>query len=771
MLARLLVRWLLENMKLKSLLYAMMGCGILWLIVVAAQKNPSVHADAPDVLTAVLSAGTDEEFAMALKAVEWKDFASTYPKNNAGDLLKICQRIILIRETDKSLDSCFGTVFGQACRHGAPEDFPVLRELFVNNPLSYLKKVYMKDFTSFWLRWKLAQLEKIRPPPIVIESNDDKIEKMASHLSRDELEAWKTYRRIMQPWNDSVFAKNHGYVADNRRLSYTYRGDQFWQMVEDMISGKRAVSAEKIFLWEWMADCGTNAFGFFEAKRQALLIALLMEERYDLAIASVLSDNYSTLWFSPERVPMFQRLVELCGIDYQTFCRGAYVDARISPERRFNPYALRLLVGAGDEPSIRVALKEAEKMRDNDLLSSYELDFLSALVDASGDAKNRKRPYGYGGRMEISHGLRDDIIRFMTTLLAPESNPEKCREVIKRLAQTKSPLIVDPLRAVIRTHPSKTVCDEAVTAIKGITGYEPVVPKKPGPVYYKISINGKPLANTEVRSALYVFKGNRREVATRKGSTNENGILKLDRDFILRATGSGGRLVFSRYGGEALPEVPVFFAEAPVARLQTSEIVSVDIQSAPMIFDFNLTHPIADYKVPIYACFVWMSDDERMEGSRDRAIGIIRLSESVVFPSVALGRYNISINIGEFGEEESAVVHFAKSRHAATLAPRVDAIMRLRFPDNETHKPLYYKGYWKMDSGKTGEVSIRGDRVFFRNMPFGHYTLTVELPMKITGDEVEDIITGKMKSYKADFTITADVSECSDLQMVACEKP
>jgi hypothetical protein len=369
-------------------------------------------------------------------------------------------------------------------------------------------------------------------------------------------------------------------------ISFQDNEGLFFSTVERFLAGDRAGVLGTIRSFRWGTWCGTFSEKLLIPQNRTMVMALLAEKRYRLALGGMLRfERIRQQELIECHGPASPQLAAFCGEDWVQLCAGAAVDGESGS---YGGY-LHALVRAGTP-------RAAEFLLAMDTLPNMwaydRARYVQVLTAFIAPGPNRTVGVYYSNPYARKSGepIPDKLQSRMLDVVCRYTEPGGERRVIESAARALASLCRPETREALRRAYHSEYPDAhrpAMLALRALGEDAPELPNR-GPVRLRVLANGEPVAGHEIHW----------EVDTGASSSarlGADGSFTLDRGyFVDRSKPASGVAIRSpRLKIKNLGEDLVFARIDAPARL--NETLDVPLTLAPLVVRFRLDGPRARF--------------------------------------------------------------------------------------------------------------------------------------------------------------------------------
>ncbi|NQZ06153.1 MAG: hypothetical protein HRT35_03240 [Algicola sp.] len=622
--------------------------------------------------------------------------------------------------------------------HGGEDDYQKL--LYRSSTLardSTILTEYLNGLSRYWLTREMkALVAGPKPDSVTFPLTNEPIPEHLSTASDELKKAWRMYHSLMFAFDDYLKQNE----ADKISAQHNWAG--FNGVIAKFLLGEQQDTVKAMAPYVFGGMCGTGSQRITMPKNRTVMMSLLQQRRYDLAVGALLKYKQGDWnWGSGEQFELYRQFFDFVGVNWQTLYVGAVLNEHYYYLKELAEFGtedtVEYLLAMGALPSVR------SKQRYLDIIAGFiepggPVDKFSSTASPS----QQKALLGVIVAATVSHADLDGV-RWMNDLLGRLRRPE-----------TK-----EALYAILKGPYLKPAQKAAITL--NAMGEKVVVPADPKPVQFRVLVNGKLQASAPIELEISYPKGTIQNGFV----TSIDGIFEVDRD-TLYADRESTTLTVASSGKLKTPQ-DAFFATQITPPEESDGIFTLDIMAPSLIFNLDLdalpdsvrakeASIILNYsgnKMGVNHYFSQLSDDVKA-----------KVTSQITFLSVAMGKYNASILIPgvamwyssafEVGEEAKEVdVVLSPGRDLKVLMSLPNVEFELKKANGHSIWPVRYDWFSKS----------------YRGLALGQYKLVI-----LRGSELRKIrpVSGSIYTgpdfagQEIDITLDESTSELVDLGVI-----
>lgn len=533
-------------------------------------------------------------------------------------------------------------------------------------------------------------------------------------------EAWSRARPLLHDYDAFVYrAPEADWIRfqDNQGL--------FFSTIERFLAGDPAGVLGTIRSFQWGGGCGTFSEQLLVPQNQTIVMGLLAEKRYRLALGGMLRFERIRQQESLEcDDTAYRQLAAWCGEDWVQLCAGAAVDGETGG---YGGY-LHAMVRAGT-PRAAEYLAAMDPLPN---MSAYDrtryLQVLEAFVRAGpAHAVSSWPPYKRGSTGYIPADLDTRMLAVLCRHVEPGTDRRVTETASLILARLCRPETREALRRAYHSE-YPDAHRPAMLALRALGEDAPELPNR-GPVRLRVLANGEPVAGHEVHW----------EVDTGASSSarlGADGSFTLDRGyFVDRSKPASGVAIRSpRLKIKNLGEDLVFARiDAPA---ELNETLDVPLTLAPLVVRFRLDGPRARF-AGRPATVKLMGKPPLPGGGTQRFFENLTepmqtaVGAELLIARVPPGTYKVQVQTPRAARWSSPEITVTASGGSAeaVLEPGGDLRFRLQTPRGLAG-PFETLGARLLSNGRTVplyrhlDLTVK-DAIVWRGLPAGEYELQI----------------------------------------------
>jgi hypothetical protein len=438
------------------------------------------------------------------------------------------------------------------------------------------------------------------------------------------------YRRVSEPFRRLL---ERGPVPS---VDYQTHEEDYGRLREAVFARQGGPFTDRVLSWRWGGWCGTGSHRFLVPHSQTLLCALVADERWCEAAGAALA-------LSPETDPRLAwKILEACpGTPEEILTGGLALAMKHGSGWELEAQELPLLAlmaGLPGDEKVR-RLIELASVAPAPSLSQY-FQVLGKCVPRGPQPNGRWGiAFGGSGLHSVTAGkVSAEGQKMALDFLCAQASPKLPVDAAKTLAEMffgkHQPAMIDAARRLL-DHPSQSVADAAARVLTD-AGESFPVPKKPGPLRYRILVNGTPYANRKVD---WTVPGLGAQV-----TTTAEGIAEIPRDFFLDHPEVRR---FALRSGELPSMDDPWFGVMVVPTPGSDSPVDVRIVTEPTRIRLQWDRPLPELASSDMTVVLWgeQSADRQKLITWSPATFTLPVQPQVVFPQLAPGTYRLEIRI------------------------------------------------------------------------------------------------------------------------------
>jgi hypothetical protein len=548
-------------------------------------------------------------------------------------------------------------------------------------------------------------------------------------LQRD----WTIYRALTAAFQKTVKSTHEQMRQRENSISFLAHESKFWQLAIDLALSKKSVKAEDFLRYVWGDMCGTGSEYFTETQAKAVQVSLVKEGRLEEAIGALMGRRKRGINSMREernwtlQVRFLQIVAD--GWTWEQVVFGGLLESSLEP-RNYDNYRLRenclsMLVANGGEKEARLLL-EFSRLAPTETLKEC-LAALSGFVEQEpiltkdgGEIHMGAGRYGRVGGGVIGKETQGEIAQFICSKADANDDLELSEAVLSALRYMSRADTKGALRTLVN-HPSKKVAGGAAEILR-LMGEVVAVPKKAGPVKYRLLVNEKPNANREMYWTIVSGSGGG------TGSwqkTDADGVLEISRDHFLNRERPAKR-IFAQNSNISETDTPMFAVELPLPS-GGDEVTAINIPATA--FDLNLVLP---RELPEFLGQKMRLRMNYQSGEKDYSYELeprfnmtLAVAGQIHFPALMPGKYQVTLSVpGTTGWRGEIDVVAKESR--VVLSKATDVKCKLKPPQNWPPTASFYPQANLLRDGKicNNERPVTEDRMYvYQALLPGKYTL------------------------------------------------
>ncbi|GMU24280.1 MAG: hypothetical protein AMXMBFR13_43550 [Phycisphaerae bacterium] len=544
-------------------------------------------------------------------------------------------------------------------------------------------------------------------------------------------EAWSRAAPLLHDYD----ALTRGNPEDDW-ISFQDNEGLFFSTIERFLAGDRANVLGTIRSFRWGTWCGTFSEQLLIPQNRTMVMALLAEKRYRLALGGMLRfERIRQQELIECHGPACPQLAAWCGEDWVQLCAGAAIDGESGSYEGY----LHSLVRAGTPRAAEylLAMDTLPNMPPHDRVRYIRV--LSAFI-TPGSTRAAGLYYSNPYARKSCEPIPDELQSRMLDVVCRCTEPGGERRVIENAAQALAWLCRPVTREALRRAYLSEYPDAhrpAMLALRALGEEAPDLPNR-GPVRLRVLVNGEPAPGHEIHW----------EVDTGASSSarlGADGSFTLDRGyFVDRSKPASGVAIRSpRLRIKKLGEDLVFARIDVPAEL--NETVDVPLTLAPLVVRFRLDGPRTRF-AGRPATVKLMGKPPLPGGGTQRFFENLTepikgaVGAELLVARVPPGTYKVQVQIPGAARWSSPEITVTASggRAEALLEPGGDLRFRLQTPGGLAgpHETL---GARLRSNGRIVplyrhlDLSVK-DAVVWRGLPAGEYELQIP-----STDELEEL--------------------------------
>lgn len=439
------------------------------------------------------------------------------------------------------------------------------------------------------------------------------------------------YRRVSEPFRRLQGRKQAEIIA------YQTHQDAYDEFREAIYARQGGPFTDHALRWRWGGWCGTGSDQFHVPHSQTLLCALTADERWAEAAGATLELRPGT----DSRLAL--KVLSSCpGTPEKILAGGLALAMRRGPDREFEIHEASLLALLaslpGDEKVRR--LTELAAVAPPSSLSRY-FQILGKFVPRGPVGGTTWTTFVFGGdglhgvtAGEVSETGQKRALDFLCAQASAKLPVDAAKTLADIFREKRQPAMTDAARGLL-AHPSLSVADAAAEVLTD-AGRSFTMPKKLGPLRYRILVNGTPYAKQQV---CWAIPGLGSQV-----TTTVEGIAEIPRDIFLDHP-DVRRFAVRSHDLSSL-DAP-WFGVMVIPTPDSDSPVDVKIATEPTHLDLQLDRPLAELASSKMTVVLWgeQGADQQNLGFWGPARFTLPVQPRLTSPQLAPGTYRLEIRL------------------------------------------------------------------------------------------------------------------------------
>lgn len=644
--------------------------------------------------------------------------------------------------------------FKGECLDATPESLPGLIRRFSEIPEKdiFFKGEYFVAVADAWLR------QRVPPGDLVFAGSSALLPELPPDYPKEYAAAIRRYLDVTAP---SRALLKESSPSKETAKSFLGNEKEYWDLATALLENRGGPFADRVLRYVWGHWCGTGSDRFHNPHSLMVLMALIQDGRWQEAAGAALmvQSNATGVGLARLLVALFPHPEEV--VAGGLALRALQSSTHEIPQPGISDMLTVMVILPGENRA-RLLTELAGRAPEKDRKDYYRA--LKKFVPRYMPPRPPGSPWRFTGWSWSSSGDNLDSIqaeavgaegqKLALDFLCSQASPGLPVETAKTLAsifrEKQQPQMIPAMRQLLE-HPSQSVAEEAAEGLRD-AGESFTMPKKLGPIRYRILVNGEPHAGKNVAWRMPHIGSS--------GTTSPEGILEISRDYFLDAKDitrialySSKELAYPPTPDD--PAHPWFVAILPTPDgTDEPHTVSIATQSQKILLD--LPRPNADLKDREMEITLSRREDPDLQDLNVWGLAkyILPAAREWTLPKVQPGEYRLGISLPGFASWSGHLSVSDAAPTTVTLTKASDVKFAIHPPPDWDVRSILPE-LWQ--NGKRVSSDWEYEKRFFRGVLPGDYTLripsSVESRKKIMG-----VIPARTTFRAVDipFTVPAD---------------
>ncbi len=488
-------------------------------------------------------------------------------------------------DKDESIESLLATQYlaSAILKYGGNEDYQKLLALYDTvSSESRRQSPFIDSLSAFWIKQELTKVfSEERPKKITFVKGNFTLPPQLANASEELKNTWMMYKEVITTYENKLE------TYKDKKWIYTQNSwPVFYGVIADFLHDKKENAIGKMTQFEWGGWCGTGSDTLFTPKTRTIWMAFLKERNYPLALGALLSymNQGSRMMLNADQDFLWQKqFIEWCCFNWETLLVGAVLDGRAEYLRFLGTYGSQK---TAQYLSLMGALPMDSWTKETYLRSVAAFITPGCLVGNYGTASSAD--ITRQAKNEIPQETQKKLLDILTSPVNPDIDSNMMDTVSHLLTPLCRPETKESLKKILQspyTEPRK----RAVIALEAL-GEKVEIPIDPGPVHFRLLVNGTPLANQDVE---WTLEQKDQQVSS-SVHTDENGQFSLQRNYLVDPTRNWKLIVSSGRNMKNIRDV--FFNFKSDLPKNFDKPIDIPLKTSALTLSLHLNHPDDYYK-------------------------------------------------------------------------------------------------------------------------------------------------------------------------------